>query len=91
MNKGDTIRIKLPSGRELIGNILSVNHYERDGWYIELSNPKGVGNGSTYAYWKQGSDGGTIDLFIQTGANSHGRIGVWIPLDSEPAVVPWID
>lgn len=89
------MKVTLPSGRVLIGKVISSEFYgDRDGWYIEFRNSHGVGNGMNYAYWKQGKDGGSVQLFVQTGSNSHGMLGFWVDFPdgyTEPEVIPWMD
>ena len=57
---GDTVKIKC-QGHTLTGEVLSAHNWQMtpddpEDWYIEYTSQHG------YAYWKQGSDGGTVEL-----------------------------
>jgi hypothetical protein len=53
---GDKVTI-MAQGMIITGIVLTAHYYgERDGWFIEI-NQDNYG----YRYWKQGSDGGTVE------------------------------
>ncbi|MHC4302681.1 MAG: hypothetical protein ACYS7Y_35930 [Planctomycetota bacterium] len=62
---GDYVKITLPDGWRCAGIVLSAhNCKDKSGvsnWYIELD---AIAGGITgYTYWKQGTDGGTIEKY----------------------------
>jgi len=65
---GDRVRLTMPASEPFPagcaeGVVLTAKHYgERDGWYIELNKDKvSPGWQSGYGYWKQGTDGGSVE------------------------------
>jgi len=64
IKQGDTVRITLENGFTCTGTVLSASNMafsgQPDNWYIELNATSGCILG--YTYWKQGPDGGTIEL-----------------------------
>jgi len=56
ISKGDTVTIKA-QGMTVKGDVLSAEHYGKDGWYIELINANVPGG---YSYYKQRYDGGNV-------------------------------
>jgi len=56
INKGDTVTIKA-QGITVTGTVLSAEHYEDSGWYIEMNNTNVPGG---YSYYKQRYDGGEV-------------------------------
>jgi hypothetical protein len=58
INEGDFVTIKA-LGTVRTGVVISAHYYgDDDGWYIELKDPT-----YGYCYYKQGYDGGTVELF----------------------------
>lgn len=56
LKRGDKIVITM-DGERFLGKVLTAEHYgARDGWFIEIDKDRGG-----YGYWKQGSDGGTVE------------------------------
>lgn len=66
---GDEVKISLPAGYSVEGKVISAFHWgERDGWYIELNKYLNTERNrnldltqTSYGYWKQGRDGGTVE------------------------------
>ena len=57
IRRGDTVRITV-RGSSRTGVVKSADHWGgRDGWYIEFNDAQG-----RPGYWKQGSDGGHVEL-----------------------------
>jgi len=63
IEKGDRVKITLADGWWCSGTVLSASNLarpgEEDNWYIELDADSGGITG--YTYWKQKSDGGTVE------------------------------
>ena len=60
IKQGDTVCVKC-KGYHITGKVLTAHNWkiipdDHDDWYIELTGQHG------YAYWKQGVDGGTVEL-----------------------------
>jgi len=78
IKRGDRVRITIPTAGHGIfdsfgagwgeGIVLDANNWNGcggpDNWYIELEKDKVHGRNWTtgYGYWKQGQDGGTVEL-----------------------------
>lgn len=78
IRKGDRVRITIPGGHGIFqsfgagwgeGIVLTAANNQWDpekepNWYIELEKDKVEGRNWTtgYGYWKQGQDGGTVEI-----------------------------
>jgi len=63
IRKGDRVRITT-SMYDVVGTVVSATNYKKywlanaeDNWYIEF-----IADEGGFGYWKQGNDGGTIEV-----------------------------
>jgi len=95
IEKGSRVRITLPNGQWGEGLVLTATNWNGgntrpDNWYIELEKDKG-NSGTGYGYWKQGPDGGTVELLASTELVFQ-RIEAHALLESElDKVVVWLE